>query len=85
MSRLDQSEGIVTQASGGKVIWVFRMFRINQEDRGSSVRVEGQRGRRAGLVVNIGQPWVVGIWVIFIIHSEIFFLILLCLILPLCA
>ena len=75
MSRLDQSEGIVTQASGGKVIWVFRMFRINQEDRGSSVRVEGQRGRRAGLVVNIGQPWVVGIWVIFIIHSEIFFLI----------
>ena len=61
MRRLYQSEDIVTQASGGKVIWVFCMFRTNQEDRRSSVRIEGQGGRRADLVVNTGQFWVVGV------------------------
>lgn len=49
------------QASGGKVIQVFCMFRNNQEDRGSSVRFEGQKGRRADLVGNIGQFWVAGV------------------------
>ena len=61
MSRLDHSEGTVMQASGGKVIQVFCMFTNNEEDRGSSVRIEGQRGRRADLVGNTGQFWVVGV------------------------